>query len=168
MNEILGINNEEESLLFKYGLFIIFFNTINMLIVLFVGKRLDEIYFTSLFMMLYIPIRVIIGGYHCKKSYTCLILFSTIILCIIILYKMNIKYTLFWLSLPLYFFTLYLLKKRQISGKIKFATILYIVEFIVSFSNGVLGSAAFFSTILVSVLYLVNFISDFKNIIILN
>lgn len=162
MNEILGINNEEESLLFKYGLFIIFFNIITMVIVLFIGKMLDEIYFTILLMILYIPIRIIIGGYHCKKPYSCLLLFSLIILCIIILYKMDMKYALFWLCFPTYLLTLYSLKKNKINRKIKFAMILYTIEFIASFNKGILGTAAFFSLILVSILYLVNiFINTF-------
>ena len=165
MNEILGINKEEEALLFKYGLFIIFFNIITMIIVLFIGKMLDEIYFTILLMILYIPIRIIIGGYHCKKFYTCLLLFSLIILCIIILYKIGMKYALFWLCFPTYLLTLSSLKKSKINRKIKFAMILYTIEFIVSFNKGILGTAAFFSLILVSIFYLVNiFINSKKNI----
>lgn len=62
-------------------------------------------------MLLHIPIRVIIGGYHCKKVSSCLTLFSIIIMSVIIFYKIDIKNIILWWSIPVYFLTTYFVNK---------------------------------------------------------
>ena len=61
MKELLPTSLEERKLLFNYGLFILFYNLFTFIIILLIGRLLNEIKFTVLLMTLYIPIRIIIG-----------------------------------------------------------------------------------------------------------
>ena len=92
MEKILPTNVEERKQLFNYGLFILFYNLFTFVIVLLIGRLLGEIKFIILLMTLYIPVRIIIGGYHCKRVTTCLMMFSLIIAITIIFYKINLNF----------------------------------------------------------------------------
>ena len=87
MEKILPTNVEERKQLFNYGLFILFYNLFTFVIVLLIGRLLGEIKFIILLMTLYIPVRIIIGGYHCKRVTTCLMMFSLIIAITFILFE---------------------------------------------------------------------------------
>lgn len=163
MYDISKLSKKDENLLFQYGLFILFFNIFTLLIVLIIGSIFNELFFTILLMLLYIPVRIIIGGYHCKKATTCLITFSLIIICIILSYKVNVKSTLFWLSIPLYFLTIYFIIRNKPTKKINCAMIFFTIEFILCFSNNIFSSASYYSIIMISSLYLVDIIIKKQN-----
>lgn len=156
MDNILPSNEKEQKLLFNYGLFILFYNLFTLLIVLLIGKIFNELFFTILLMLLYIPIRVIIGGYHCKKVSSCLTLFSIIIMSVIIFYKIDIKNIIFWWSIPVYFLTIYFVNKNNTKTITRYAMIFFIIECILSFSNSIFGSAAYYSVMLISCFYLID------------
>lgn len=158
MNDILEISEEEEKLLFKYGLFILFYNVFTLFIVLLIGKLLNEMYFVLLLMIFYIPIRVIIGGYHCKSTTTCLLTFSLIIICTIMSYKLDLHNILVILSIPAYILTLYYVTQENTTKLTKFALILFTIEFILCFINNIIGHVAYYSIMLISLLYLINII----------
>lgn len=111
MEKLLPKSIEERKLLFNYGLFILFYNLFTFIIILLIGKLLNEEQFIILLMTLYIPVRIIIGGYHCKKVSTCLLLFSLIITITIIFYKLNFKNILFYWNIPIFILIIY--KKRR-------------------------------------------------------
>ncbi|MFQ9252846.1 MAG: accessory gene regulator B family protein [Faecalibacillus intestinalis] len=158
MEKILPTNVEERKQLFNYGLFILFYNLFTFVIVLLIGRLLGEIKFIILLMTLYIPVRIIIGGYHCKRVTTCLMMFSLIIAITIIFYKINLKNLLFYLNISISILSIYYILKNE-RNKIKnIALMIFIVEIIISFLNNIIGDASFYSVMLISTFYIIDLI----------
>lgn len=152
MDIISNINKEEENLLFRYGLFILFFNILTFVNVLFIGKIFNELAFVIIFMILYSPIRILIGGYHCKNAKTCLLVFSLIISFIIMLYKSNFINDLFLICIPIYIYGLFQVKKVNITRKTILIILLLSIELGISYYDNIFGIASAYSIILTFVL----------------
>lgn len=163
MEKLLPKSIEERKLLFNYGLFILFYNLFTFIIILLIGKLLNAEQFIILLMTLYIPVRIIIGGYHCKKVSTCLLLFSLIITITIIFYKLNFKNILFYWNIPIFILTLYSILNNK-RNKIKnIALMIFVAEIILSFLNNIIGAASFYSVMLISIFYIANLIVKNNN-----
>ena len=161
MDILSNLSKKEENLLIKYGLFILFFNILTYTIVLLIGKIFDELYFTIIFMILYSPIRILIGGYHCKKAHTCLLMFSLIITFIILLYKAKFKCYLFLICLPIYLCNMFKHKKNSITIKTILIIIFLAIEFRMCFCKNIFSLASSYSINLTIFLYI--FGTYFKN-----
>lgn len=162
MKELLPTSLEERKLLFNYGLFILFYNLFTFIIILLIGILLNEIKFTVLLMTLYIPIRIIIGGYHCKTITSCLIIFSLIIMCTIIFHKIHLESNIFHWNIPLYLFTIHNLLKKSRNKITNFVLIFFTIEFLLGFFNNLLGAASFYSVMLISSFYLVDLLMKYN------
>ena len=77
-------------------------------------------------------------------------------MCVIIFYKVNIKNIIFWWSSPIYFLTIYFINKNNKRKITRYAMIFFVIECILSISNSIFGSAAYYSVILISCFYLID------------
>lgn len=121
--------NQDDIEIYKYSLFVISFNFICIFSLIFWGCLFNLLNFTLLFILYYLPIRIYIGGFHCKTPLKCFLLFNSSYIVILISYfflnsYFNQKYALI-ISLIL-FFTYFLLKSK--SDKSKFLFIIIIIE----------------------------------------
>lgn len=71
-----GIIVEEDVEIYEYAMFVVSFNILVLSTILFIGCLCNQFTFTLLFLLFYIPNRILIGGYHCKKPSTCYFTFS--------------------------------------------------------------------------------------------
>lgn len=74
------INNKNQSIYTDeaifYGLEVVGFNLLSILTILCIGVLSKQIMFSILFLISFIPMRLVIGGYHCKSIINCEISFS--------------------------------------------------------------------------------------------
>lgn len=71
-----GFILEEQIESYEYGLDVLILNIIPIIIIVFISGLVDQLEYGLLFLILFIPIRVNIGGYHCKKIQNCIAVFS--------------------------------------------------------------------------------------------
>ena len=76
---------------YQYGMLVLVMNLIPILIILGISIIVNKLIFGFLFLISFVPIRVNIGGYHCKKTQNCII--SFVLIYISILY---LSYSMFY------------------------------------------------------------------------
>lgn len=82
--------NDIDEDIYEYGVFVIKFNLLCIMTIIAMGYIFDQTVFTFYFLIFYVPIRVLLGGYHCKKPVSCYLTFNFIFLIILILNCLNI------------------------------------------------------------------------------
>lgn len=82
-----GVLEKENINLFFYGIDVLWMNIIPVIIIIFISILLGDIVFGALFLLSFIPIRINIGGYHCKKVHNCIFVFTLIFLFCLFLYE---------------------------------------------------------------------------------
>lgn len=82
-----NIISVEDSEIYKYGIFVLLFNLSSILSIILLSVFFDSLPFTLLFLCFFIPIRIIIGGFHCKSAKNCFISFIITYLVILLLSK---------------------------------------------------------------------------------
>lgn len=70
--------SDEEISVYEYGIFVILFNLLCIFIALCIGVLFGKLKFSILLFFFYTPIRILLGGHHCKNSKSCICLFETI------------------------------------------------------------------------------------------
>lgn len=113
--------NEQEIRIIDYGLKVIFFNLISIFSIILISLLLfRNILYGIIFLSVFIPIRIISGGYHCKTALRCAISFNSIY---IVMHSLicNIQYDLFiifFLSIILLFIPIHINEqKKHLTGK---------------------------------------------------
>ena len=81
--------------IYEYGLFVLWFNFIIIFSFLLQGIITSHFVFTILFLIFYLPLRIYLGGYHCKTPKRCFILSNIFYFTILILYKYFSKLYIF-------------------------------------------------------------------------
>lgn len=79
---------------YKYGIDVLIVNIIPIIIILSLSYCVNRTSFGILFLLSFIPIRVNIGGYHCKKITTCTLSFTILYVLVLWLGFSNIFYIL--------------------------------------------------------------------------
>ena len=72
------IIDHKELKIITYGMNVIIFNFLNIVSIIAISSILGNIFFGVLFLIVFIPIRITSGGYHCKTAFNCFILFNII------------------------------------------------------------------------------------------
>ena len=71
------IIEEDDTEIYDYGVFVIVFNLLSISAIILLGVLFKRTVFTLLFLLFYLPNRMIIGGYHCKKPTSCFLTFTS-------------------------------------------------------------------------------------------
>ncbi len=66
---------EEDLEIYKYSMFVILFNMSSILSIIILSAVFNSLQFALLFLCFFIPIRITIGGFHCKNEKSCFISF---------------------------------------------------------------------------------------------
>lgn len=64
--------------IYSYGIFVVLFNVICVLNIIIIGFLLNNIKYSLLFLFLFIPLRILLGGFHCKTPIRCVLFFDTL------------------------------------------------------------------------------------------
>lgn len=87
------IIQSDETDIYEYALFVVNFNFICLLMFLIIGKLFNELCNSIIILLFFIPLRILIGGYHCKSPKTCLLSSCLMFVIIMLIYKfINIHY----------------------------------------------------------------------------
>lgn len=124
---VIDKSNQE---IYEYGIFVILFNGLCLLGILGIGLLLNDISYSFYFLITFIPIRILLGGFHCQSPYTCFIFFQLvffslylgthlipqkwiqiigtllILISLILHYKDNVKYTILLSMIVIFFLVL--------------------------------------------------------------
>lgn len=75
---------EDEIPIYEYGIFVIWFNAFCVFVALVIATLLGKLSFSLEIFLFYIPVRILLGGYHCSNPKSCICffisLFSSILL----------------------------------------------------------------------------------------
>lgn len=103
----------EDIPIYEYGLWVLLFNSLCISIAIVIGTVTKNHHFSILFFLFYTPIRILLGGFHCKTPLRC-ILFFEMLFSIVLLLKSLINITrygpIIWI---LTFFAYFLLLKEE-------------------------------------------------------
>lgn len=94
MNQIIisllknNIIKKDEIDIYQYSLFVISFNFLCVVTAIVIGTIFGMLKFSLLFFLIYTPVRIFLGGYHCKRPITCICLFEVMFSAIILLNKL--------------------------------------------------------------------------------
>lgn len=69
---------EKSREIYEYGLLSLFLNVSNILSILIISFYLKKTSFGFLFLLSFVPIRIILGGYHCQTALRCFFSFSAV------------------------------------------------------------------------------------------
>lgn len=86
----------EDIEIYQYGLFVVIFNIACVLAILLIGLLLNELINTLYYLLFFIPVRIFLGGYHCKTAKSCIFYSS---LTFFVLIKLDQAYCLSNLSI---------------------------------------------------------------------
>lgn len=81
---VLDNDNKE---IYEYGLFVFLFNIVNIMSVVFIGFLVGRTFYSIIFLLAFIPIRILAGGFHFKSAVLCCLFFNTCLLIILIMSK---------------------------------------------------------------------------------
>lgn len=79
-----NIIKEDDIEVYDYAMFVIIFNLLTLVTLICIGILFNQLSFTIMFLLFYLPNRIFIGGYHCKTPLTCYLTFTSIYLVILI------------------------------------------------------------------------------------
>lgn len=147
-----NVINEEEKTIYEYGLFVILFNTLCMIAVLVIGAICHELITSCFFLLSFIPIRILSGGFHLKSPSKCLIFFSSCYFILITIY-INlgaINYILTLLIVIIYSISLFIEYKNKLKILIPLYLIVFIecTIFLTNINFAIIQYALIFNTIL--------------------
>lgn len=114
-----------------YGIKVISFNVLSIFTILFIGIITNDILFSIIFLIVFIPERLIIDGYHCKSILRCEMTFSVSYFIIWMLNKIvyNEVFFYFLLLLTLFYLLLiqFLYEKKYFKEKENVIIIIYLI-----------------------------------------
>lgn len=64
--------------IYSYGMFVVLFNLICVANIIFIGFLFRDIEYSLLFLILFTPLRILLGGFHCKTPIQCVLFFDTL------------------------------------------------------------------------------------------
>ncbi|WP_367236731.1 accessory gene regulator B family protein [Thomasclavelia sp.] len=73
--------------MYVYGCEILIFNIMSILVLIIIGIYFNSLLFSIIFLLYFCPLRVFLGGYHCKNKFLCMFMFFLISIVIINLYN---------------------------------------------------------------------------------
>lgn len=82
----VDINDKKNINTYIYGCELLIFNLIPLVTLLLTGIAFNCLYFNILFAFYFCPLRIFLGGYHCKRGINCILFFLFIIIILSILY----------------------------------------------------------------------------------
>lgn len=152
---------KEDVKIYEYGLFVLLFNLSSVLIALCTGIILNEFQFCAYTLLLYIPIRMLLGGYHCQTPKTCFIFFECFFMMLIFLYKIGLinKYMM---GIE-YIFLIIFLHNLIISDKKILKAIVLLLYYFVLVLVPVLKPYFIYSILMNEILYLLDIILKMEN-----
>lgn len=151
-------NIEEKREIYKYGLFVALFNILTILLFFIVGYIFEQLTFSVLLLLFYLPLRISLGGYHCKKALNCFCFF-TFILIILNFFEQN-RFEKIILIIDIILIVFYFFHQKELTKKM-IGNVILIVYFyyLISFQNNSLIYAIF----LCLGLYFLQLMSDWYN-----
>lgn len=80
INEMIKKNiiSYSEKDTYYYGMFVMLFNLLILVTIIFIGSMFGKVKETILFLLFFIPLRLYLGGYHCKTPLRCFLLTNTL------------------------------------------------------------------------------------------
>lgn len=103
-------SDEYDQDILQYGLEVLIYNLITILVLLILSLIFHNLNFGFVFIPVFCILRITIGGYHCKKMHTCLLLMVTLYSFILILVKFHKYKILLQLISPILIFSLIFIK----------------------------------------------------------
>lgn len=147
---IIKVNEKK---IIDYGIMVIYFNLVNIIGILLVSTIfLKNIIYGFLFLIIFIPIRIVSGGYHCKTAFRCFIAFNSIYLITSNL-LLNCKTSIFhlmFLSLILLFLPVHFNMQKQHLKNKQFNKLKAIFVFIILISNFIFRTKVLLTTTLIA------------------
>lgn len=152
-----NVIQSEEADIYSYGVFVILFNILCISAIIFIGVLFKDVQFSLYFLLFFVPIRILLGGFHCQTAPHCFVFFNTLyvmimllrkyfqnqlimVICIILLciclidyirQKNNIFYTCLLIGLSFLFFIIEIFNSRltlYISSAFFLSSLLYIIK----------------------------------------
>lgn len=71
-------NTKYTNEIIEYGIKAICLNLLNIITILLIGYITNNLYFSVIFLISFVPMRLILGGYHCNSVIKCEVCFSVI------------------------------------------------------------------------------------------
>lgn len=82
----------------------------------------------TIFFSDFVPLRTLIGGYHCKNAYTCIISFSIIFfITILFIHKINIYFMLDYMCIFFLAYILIIIFKQSLNKKCRIISLFYLM-----------------------------------------
>lgn len=103
-------SQEYDKEILQYGLGVLIYNFITIVILFFTSILFKNLAFGLIFIPIFCILRITIGGFHCKKLLTCLILMITLYSLILILIKFYSYKILLHIIAPILIFSLLFIK----------------------------------------------------------
>lgn len=153
-----SIIKDEDIPIYKYAIFVVFFNLICVSLYLIVGILTNKLTDTFIFLVFYAPIRVIIGGFHCKTPLRCLCFTSTSYYLLVLLsnkiYFSNYSFPiLLLLTLSVAHFLLNNIYHNR--STCLYLCLIFVIEYLLYVYNPHLNTSILSSWIMCSFLYLI-------------
>lgn len=157
-NEYISNSDYE---IYQYGLISILLNFLTILSIITISSIFKNFLFSVFFLISFIPIRINLGGYHCKTPISCLISFNIIFLVHYTLVNNIMNFYYIHTGIIIMIFILLLIKphisrqKRNVIYPIykKNCFVLLNIIYIIVFNNTVLLKAIFISLLMNILLY---------------
>lgn len=108
------IINIEDIDIYEYGLFVLFYNAFLIIDIIILSILFNKLNFTLLFLLFWIPYRILIGGSHCSTPFKCFIVFNLLYLFSIMLYSLNCIKLILLLNIIMFIIQLYFYKFKNI------------------------------------------------------
>lgn len=141
---------EEDKEIYDYGIFVLFFNLLCLVSMFFLGYLCKQMIFTIIFLLFYLPNRIIIGGYHCKTPKTCYLVFNLIFMLILVCNKLSLFNCFTIYSITLLIYIIYLVSVLTHNNKYKKIVFIIFITFIVATGLVYNLRSAFVSSVLLN------------------
>lgn len=132
------IIEEKDIPIYNYSLFVIGFNVLSLLIAIVISMILNELTYGIYCLLFYVPIRILMGGYHCQTPKACIIFFEIFFTSILLIYKYSSLYFLEVISVLLFvvlFIDVLLHQRNKYSLFLLLIIVIDILLFIVNYDN---------------------------------
>lgn len=91
------IPNESKDV-YLYGIYVIVFNLIVVVVILLIGFILNQLKYSIYFLIFWIPYRIFVGGSHCSTPSRCIIVFSLLHILGIVIF-LNFKNIIYFFNI---------------------------------------------------------------------
>lgn len=145
--------------IYEYALFVIGFNLICLSSFLVIGKLFDELLNSIIILLFFIPLRMLIGGYHCKTPKMCFFCSCLMFTLIMIVYK---YYNVLYFSNAITFLFIAIIAHhhtRNLTNKLPLKIIkntIVVVSFLLIAQKSNISEHILTSWLFVSILYVLN------------